>query len=567
MTLVDVIDLEHDELYVKVDVIDLSSDEDSVKKDGNAEEEDDDDNVPQSGNLAEAATSLPISEQVAAATESLSMVDHGSAISPLMAEKSMHPENQDLLAKSDVAKEATQPGNCELIAAGVCVGEAMQSEREASMFLSMTEQDATSLLLTKQCAITSLLKEDKFVQSGNQVFVTAVYCAEEHTQSENRANAVGLASMTERGATCKIHRVEQLRQMIGCPHIIGDGFDLCSSHGGGHPHDEPGSSTVPCTKSEVSSKRAQEEPKGDTDKDENSDFEAETETFSHQEKEKETGPFRKFYVGKEKKQVNISATERNRQLDIHHTKGVPQTLHNGDSGSSVIRNGCNGTSSIGINILDGEVVMSTYQECNKTFHGNTMNDKVRDSDSKGCMVQGCTNGAHGGTPLCIFHHSRPHEMCCAVTGCTKKACKGSQGRTDRCVKHGGGKRCKYDGCGKGAQGTTDYCIAHGGGRRCKFQGCRKSAQGRCDYCIRHGGGKRCKFLGCSASATCGTDFCYMHRKSLPTGNNPDHEMLPAPAHQAKKAQSSRKRNSHSGIGGRSQKRPNTNDYVNTVVEV
>jgi hypothetical protein len=41
----------------------------------------------------------------------------------------------------------------------------------------------------------------------------------------------------------------------------------------------------------------------------------------------------------------------------------------------------------------------------------------------------------------------------AVIGCTKAA--RSQGRTDRCIKHGGGKRCEHDGCGKGAQGKTD----------------------------------------------------------------------------------------------------------------
>jgi hypothetical protein len=69
MTLVDVIDLEYDDWYVKVDVIDLSTDEDSVKKYGNFEE-DDDDNVPRSEIRAEAATSSPISEQDATASAS-----------------------------------------------------------------------------------------------------------------------------------------------------------------------------------------------------------------------------------------------------------------------------------------------------------------------------------------------------------------------------------------------------------------------------------------------------------------------------------------------------------------
>ncbi|CAM0874113.1 unnamed protein product [Alopecurus aequalis] len=403
MTVVDVIDLDDDEWYVKVDVIDLSTDEDSVEKDGNVEEEEDD-NVPQSENLAVAATSSPISEQDATAKTSSSMVEHGSAMSSLMVENSMQLEYQESLATSDGAKDATQLGNHELIAASDCVGEAMQSEREAYVFSSMPEQAATSLLLIKQGAITLSVKEDKSMESGNQVFVAAVDCAKEAIQSENTVEAAGSLSMTERSATCKSH------------------------------------------------------------------------------------------------------------------------------------------------------------------HGNTTYYMVRHSGSKGCTVRGCTNGAHGDTPLCIFHNSRPHKRCCEVIGCITAACKGSQGSIDRCVKHGGGKRCKYDACGKGAQGTTDYCIAHGGGRRCKFPGCTKSAQGRYDYCIRHGGGRRCKFLECSASATCVTDFCSVHRTSLLSGSNSDREILPAPMHQAKKAEPSKRRRSHSVIGERSQKRQSANDYVNPVVE-
>uniref|UniRef100_A0ACD6A2V2 Uncharacterized protein n=1 Tax=Avena sativa TaxID=4498 RepID=A0ACD6A2V2_AVESA len=275
-----------------------------------------------------------------------------------------------------------------------------------------------------------------------------------------------------------------------------------------------------------------------------------------QNKEKDISRCRKFYDSEEKKPLDMG----------YLCDRMQQTLHNGDSGISVMGKVCDGAASVGTDVLDDEVLMSTYQECSKTFQGNTMDGKVHDSGSKGCTVEGCTNGLHRGTALCIFHNSRPHKRCCAVTGCTKTACEGSQGRTDHCVKHGGGKRCKYDGCGKGAQGNTDSCIAHGGGRRCKFQGCRKSAQGRCDYCIRHGGGRRCKFPGCSASATCGTDFCYKHRISLSSGSNFGREMLPAPAHETKNAEPSKRRNSHSVIGGRSQKRQNANDHVNTVAE-
>lgn len=573
MTVVDYIDLDDDACFVKVDFVDLSTDEDSVEKDGNVPE---DDNVARSENVAKASVSSSISEEDAipmmplskleqehAATASLSIVGHGAATASVMEEESMQPEHQKFLTTSDAAKEATRSENHGLIAAGHLVGEVMQSEHE--------QVAATSMLLSKQGAITSSLKEDSFMQFGKQVFVVALDHAKEATQSESTVKAAGSPSMTERGTTCKVHRVGQLYQMIGCPYIIGDGLDLYSSHGGGHPQGEPGSSTLLCTKSEVSIRvrgvagnamgstginniHAQEKP------DQNCDFEAEAEaealcqevsqdvfamSLSPQDKEKKIIQLRKFYDRKGKKQVNASATEHNRQLRIVHSNRVLPPLHNG-------------------NVLNGEVVVSTYQGC-RTSQGNTVHDKVHNNDSQGCMVEGCTNGAHGSTPLCVFHNSRPHKRCCAVVGCTKAAssCKSSVGRTDRCIKHGGGKRCKYDGCGKGAQGNTDYCITHGGGRRCKSQGCRKSAQGRSDYCVEHGGGRRCKYEGCSESRTCMKGFCSTHITYTLSGNNSGHEMLPepAPACWAKKAERSKGRKSCSVAGGRAQKRQNTNDYV------
>ena len=125
-----------------------------------------------------------------------------------------------------------------------------------------------------------------------------------------------------------------------------------------------------------------------------------------------------------------------------------------------------------------------------------------------------------------------------IPQCPNAAC--GQGRSDRCVRHGGGKRCKFEGCAKGAQGNTDYCIRHGGGRRCKFEGCTKSAQGRTDFCIKHGGGSRCKFQGCGTSAKWGTDFCSVHRKSLLGGDNAIPEALPAPSEKRRRAKKPKK---------------------------
>jgi len=55
------------------------------------------------------------------------------------------------------------------------------------------------------------------------------------------------------------------------------------------------------------------------------------------------------------------------------------------------------------------------------------------------------------------------------------------------VKHGGGKRCRIDNCGKSAQGSTDFCKAHGGGKRCTWvSGCEKFARGKSGLCAAHG---------------------------------------------------------------------------------
>ena len=51
--------------------------------------------------------------------------------------------------------------------------------------------------------------------------------------------------------------------------------------------------------------------------------------------------------------------------------------------------------------------------------------------------------------------------------CNNPGCAaGAIGKTDKCKRHGGGKRCNEPGCKTGAEGKTDKCVAHGGGIRC-----------------------------------------------------------------------------------------------------
>ena len=53
------------------------------------------------------------------------------------------------------------------------------------------------------------------------------------------------------------------------------------------------------------------------------------------------------------------------------------------------------------------------------------------------------------------------------------------------------RMCIEPNCKKGAEGKTDKCVAHGGGARCIEPNCKASAQGKTDKCVAHGGGARC----------------------------------------------------------------------------
>jgi hypothetical protein len=71
--------------------------------------------------------------------------------------------------------------------------------------------------------------------------------------------------------------------------------------------------------------------------------------------------------------------------------------------------------------------------------------------------------------VCGRHGKRGWGWCRACVECASE----TQGTTDYCVAHGGGKRCQHTDevtgapCGKAAHGATDYCVVHGGGFRCE----------------------------------------------------------------------------------------------------
>lgn len=64
-----------------------------------------------------------------------------------------------------------------------------------------------------------------------------------------------------------------------------------------------------------------------------------------------------------------------------------------------------------------------------------------------------------------------------------------------------------------AVGGYNFCTLHGGGKRCRKEGCTKSAQSSTDFCVRHGGGKRCKIVGCEKVARGKTMLCMSHHRS------------------------------------------------------
>jgi hypothetical protein len=67
-------------------------------------------------------------------------------------------------------------------------------------------------------------------------------------------------------------------------------------------------------------------------------------------------------------------------------------------------------------------------------------------------------------------------------------CQTAEGKAQMCIAHGGGRRCKTEGCTHSARGSSGLCIRHGGGKRCQRENCLRSAEGHTQLCISHGGG-------------------------------------------------------------------------------
>jgi hypothetical protein len=141
-------------------------------------------------------------------------------------------------------------------------------------------------------------------------------------------------------------------------------------------------------------------------------------------------------------------------------------------------------------------------DCEKWSQGKT--DKcIAHGGGPRCVEPDCRKSARSKSDKCKAHGGGPR---CVVSGCAKSA----QSKSDKCVGHGGGNRCVENGCKKSSISKSNKCFAHGGGKRCIEHGCEKSAQGKSDRCISHGGGPRCVQSGCLKSSTDKSGKCISH---------------------------------------------------------
>ena len=140
--------------------------------------------------------------------------------------------------------------------------------------------------------------------------------------------------------------------------------------------------------------------------------------------------------------------------------------------------------------------------CNKRKQGKS-NKCLKHGGGYKCVETGCTKFSKGKDDKCVKHGG---GVRCAEPECKKSAIF----KSDKCVKHGGGTRCVEPGCNKIAVDKSYKCKLHGGGRRCVESGCKKSSRGKTDKCIEHGGGVRCIEPGCNKSAQGKTNKCVEH---------------------------------------------------------
>ncbi|ETV71946.1 hypothetical protein H257_12777 [Aphanomyces astaci] len=122
-----------------------------------------------------------------------------------------------------------------------------------------------------------------------------------------------------------------------------------------------------------------------------------------------------------------------------------------------------------------------------------------------CFFNGCDSEASDGW-RCYFHRGRGR---CLVDSCHNQAYA-----RQLCARHGGKRQCRFAGCAFRSR-TGAYCTKHGSTRivsTCSRDDCSNSAQLR-GLCVKHGGGRYCKMDGCRTFARTG-GYCARHTRIL-----------------------------------------------------
>ncbi|ETV73385.1 hypothetical protein H257_11884 [Aphanomyces astaci] len=119
-----------------------------------------------------------------------------------------------------------------------------------------------------------------------------------------------------------------------------------------------------------------------------------------------------------------------------------------------------------------------------------------------CHFNGCTERVRPGTRKCAFHRKKG---ICHIHNCHNQVYA-----RGLCVRHGARKPCNYPKC-EGYARNGGFCTRHGDRhpiKLCSVQGCQNKAHAR-QKCVRHGGGQKCKADGCVMHARTG-GWCSRH---------------------------------------------------------
>ncbi|KAF0691083.1 Aste57867_17621 [Aphanomyces stellatus] len=119
-----------------------------------------------------------------------------------------------------------------------------------------------------------------------------------------------------------------------------------------------------------------------------------------------------------------------------------------------------------------------------------------------CFFNDCSNPVLPNSWKCHFHR---HRGRCHVDDCRNQVYA-----RHLCGRHGGKKQCKVEGCTLNAR-LGSVCCKHGAGslrKLCSHPNCTKQVHAR-DRCVRHGGGRQCRKDGCKNHARSG-GYCRRH---------------------------------------------------------